>query len=140
MAADVQPRPEIDVLPEFRNVFNEIFGDSDSDDDDFEGFEVDDLNRNNDYVDPMDENSWVVGGKAPTNFTFVPKVTEDYNQCVSYLDYFHLFVTTEILQTISNETNKYAKDYIESNKDNFKDHSRFKRFWSCSTWIFRNFS
>lgn len=118
------------VLPEYREVFDEIFRDDDSDE--FEGFEPDDVDPETAPLDVFAEERWTEGGRPPNTFTFTGRSgvninTEDHD----YLDYFESIFTRVIFEGITEETNRYAAQYLEMHP-NLPDHSRLKK-WTPTT-------
>lgn len=119
MAADV----------EFDAFFNEIFADDGSDDEQFEGFDEQDINDVEPVgVEPINDENWVAGDRHPPilNFTGNPGVTKDIDNVTSPLSYFELFIQDDDIQDIVNETNLYARQQLDA-KD-LSLHSRFKKW------------
>ncbi|XP_033739353.1 piggyBac transposable element-derived protein 4-like [Pecten maximus] len=84
------------VLPEFQELFDEIFDDEDSDE--FDGFDIDDENNDGDLLGSFAEDTWIEGGKTPMGFTFTgnagPKnLPEPETGSLSILDYFEAVFT-----------------------------------------------
>ena len=44
------------------------------------------------------------------------------------LYFFQLFIADQVIDNITNETNLYAEQYVEANRENIKDNSRLLRF------------
>ena len=59
---------------------------------------------------------------AETRFNFI--TPDDANE----LYFFKLFFTDELLESVTLETNKYAFEYLQKNKDRLKEHSNFKKW------------
>ena len=84
-----------------------------------------------DSPDGWDISFWKEGNKSPTwigDFSreagLLINIPEDANE----LDFFKIFLTNDVLESITNETNEYARNYIESAMaaNNLKESSRFK--------------
>ena len=84
-----------------------------------------------DSPDGWDISFWKEGSKSPTwigDFSreagLLINIPEDANE----LDFFKIFLTNDVLESITNETNEYARNYIESAMaaNNLKESSRFK--------------
>ncbi|XP_033741799.1 piggyBac transposable element-derived protein 4-like [Pecten maximus] len=128
MADSILSDDLINVLPEFRDLFEEIFNDNDSDE--FEGYEMDDVEEIDQPFDAFAEENWRRGRLAETStFTFTadPGVTLEQNQR-THLDYFKEFVSEDIISTIVQETNRYAADFLASH-GTLPVHSRLRK-WS----------
>ncbi|XP_033763364.1 piggyBac transposable element-derived protein 4-like, partial [Pecten maximus] len=118
------------VLPEFQELFDEIFDDEDSDE--FDGFDIDEENNDGDLLGLFAEDTWIEGGKTPMGFTFTgnagPKnLPEPETGSLSILDYFEAVFTDGILDKIVTETNRYANIYIQGHPEPTQ-HSRFKKW------------
>ena len=59
---------------------------------------------------------------AETRFNFI--TPDDANE----LYFFKLFFTDELLESVTLETNNYAFEYLQKNKDRLKEHSNFKKW------------
>ena len=56
-----------------------------------------------------------------SGFNFI--TPDDANE----LYFFKLFFTDELLESVTLETNKYASEYLQENKDKLKEHSDSKK-------------
>ncbi|XP_033729312.1 piggyBac transposable element-derived protein 4-like [Pecten maximus] len=124
------------VLPEYHQIYQEIFLDEDSDE--FEGFDINDIDDISEEETGFHDNNWVEGSKEPSTFTFtgnaginteVLPVPEEGS--LSYLDYFECIFTDNILEMIVEETNRYAATYIQTHTD-LPSHSRYRK-WTDTT-------
>ncbi|XP_069108218.1 piggyBac transposable element-derived protein 4-like, partial [Argopecten irradians] len=136
MAEPENPGELANVLPEFRQIFQEIFLDEDSDE--FEGFDIEDIDNIAEDGTGFNVDNWVEGGKEPSTFTFtgnagintdILSVPEEGS--LSYLDYFECIITDNIIQKIVVETNRYAATYSETHPD-LPSHSRYRK-WTDTT-------
>ena len=59
---------------------------------------------------------------AEPGFNFI--IPDDANE----LYFFKLFFTDELLESVTLETNKFASEYLQKNKDKLKEHSDFKKW------------
>lgn len=123
------------VLPEYRDIYREIFHDDDSDE--FDGFDEEDIEDGNDDRDTFSEESWTVGGLRPSTFTFTGNagvrlpVPDDGH--LSFLDYFEAIISDDIINIISFETNRYAEQYFQKHPViGLHTHSRFSG-WKDTT-------
>ena len=130
---------------------NQLFSDGTESDTEFEGFSSEDdegstddnlissddeifvnqqpRNRKkqaNDSSDGWDMKLWKIGDiklqplpkfTAEPGFNFI--IPDDANE----LYFFKLFFTYELLESVTLETNKYASEYLQKNKDGLKEHS-----------------
>jgi hypothetical protein len=128
------------VLPENRDLFDEIFNDSESENgDDFEGFdqpENGDEGEVENPTDPLHDANWVHGSFDPDDISFTaqagitPGVLPDGDEPLTYLDYFKLLMTDDVFRCMSEETNRYAGQYLATHA--LKPHSRFQQ-WTDTT-------
>jgi hypothetical protein len=139
MAANVDD----DVLPENRDLFNEIFNDPESEDD-FDGFLVDDIEDGPENVanplDPLHNSHWKNGSAQPSDITFTahPGITPDLlPDTPSYLDFFHLLLTEDVFRIMSDETNRYARQFLETHT--LKPFSRYQQWTDTSPGEIRVF-
>ncbi|XP_071129298.1 piggyBac transposable element-derived protein 4-like [Mytilus edulis] len=118
----------------------ELFADTDSENEEFEGFTEndfaeDDLNIDNvsERDDLFDIDNWVMGEKNPEllPFTQTPGIKCDLPDNASVSDYFYLYVNENDFENISEETNRYAKQYLDKN-NNLSRFSRFRK-WTNTT-------
>jgi hypothetical protein len=137
---------ENDVLPENRDVFNEIFNDPDSDDNfEFEGFsdqEDQDLEEIVNPNDPLHDANWVQGSVQPSAISFTAQsgITPGIlpEGPVSFLQFFELLVTDDVFRTMAEETNRYARLHLASHV--LKPFSRFHQWTDTSPGEMRVFS
>ena len=61
-------------------------------------------------------------------FTAEPGVDFIIPDDANELYFFKLFFTDELLESVTFETNKYAFEYLQKNKDRLKEHSEFKKW------------
>ena len=126
---------DFDILPEFRDAFDEIFGNKDSGEE-FEGFEVPSNLEDEEEIEVLQENpediladgnwSGVAANVTPHAFTAASGCTVVLPDEPTFLDFVSLFIK-EDFERMTCETNHYAFDYILSNPE-LKTHSRF-RLW-----------
>ena len=149
-----------DILDEVYDDENihELFGASDDDESDFEGFPADEVEfidedsssssssdndtsdeqpaskkkkGTNDGPDDWNMKHWKHGDHTlqplPT-FTAKPGFNIDIPDDADELYFFQLFFTDEILQHLTDETNRYAKNYFELCKDKLKPSSDLKKW------------
>ena len=91
----------------FEDVFMELFGGDDSDDK-FIGFEDVDIDQEFEFSD-IDSAKWQPGDRENIDlpeFIGRPGVTADLPQNPSYIDFYNLFMTPNIIETITEETNR----------------------------------
>lgn len=125
-------------LPQHENFFNELFNDGESDEE-FEGFLPEDIP---DSSDDEEEDcafnfmeNWRDGDRPRVDlgFTGVPglrsHLPEDQR---SPLDFVGLFINEDDFQTMANETNWYADQFLQENGNNLKQTSRFRN-WVATT-------
>ena len=71
--------------------------------------------KDNDCPPGFDRKGWKKGDQ-----NFSSKLPELY--------FFQLFIADQVIDNITNETNLYAEQYVEANRENIKDKSRLLRF------------
>ena len=141
---------------DFKEAYNDLFSDGTESDIEFEGFFSEDVERStdDDWTSSDDEetivnqqprnrkkqatdspDSWYMKlrKKGDTKLQPLPKFTtesgfnfitpDDANE----LYFFKLFFTDELLESVTLETNKYASEYLQENKDKLKEHSDSKK-------------
>ena len=112
----------------------EIFLNSDSEDE-FEGFDLQDLEEVEPPVvfDNFIVADWRRGDRPEPELEFraTPglRLGTDLGDG-EFLDYFKLFFKDQDFETMAEETNRYAKQYLDANHGNVKEKSRFKA-WVC---------
>ena len=112
----------------------EIFLNSDSEDE-FEGFGLQDLEEVEPPVefDNFDVTDWRRGDRPEPELEFraTPglRLGTDLGDG-KFLDSFELFFKDQDFETMAEETNRYAKQYLDANRGNLKEKSRFKA-WVC---------
>ena len=142
---------------DFEEAYNDLFSDGTESDIKFEGFSSvdheqstdDDLTSSDDEEiivnqlsktrkkqvtespDAWDMNLWKKGDTklqplpkftAEPGFNFI--IPDDANE----LYFFKLFITDQLLELVTLETNKYASEYLQKNKGRLKEHSNFKKW------------
>lgn len=122
------------------NIIEEIFADSDSDgEDNFEGFDLEDLNTTelddesiHANYNVLNSELWNEGDRTPLPLSFEqePGLQKEVSDSDSPIEYFELFLDDFDYQNISDETNKYADQFL-ANKQ-LKEKSRFKK-WRDTT-------
>lgn len=122
------------------NIIEEIFADSDSDgEDNFEDFDLEDLNTTelddesiHANYNVLNSELWTEGDRTPLPLSFEqePGLQKEVSDSDSPIEYFELFLDDFDYQNISDETNKYADQFL-SNKQ-LKEKSRFKK-WRDTT-------
>lgn len=111
------------------NFFNELANDSDSEGE-FDGFDID--ATENDTIDNSDVNfemdNWHEGDRDATELVFTgrPGVAVDISEDPTCLELFELFFPNEAYQQISDETNRYARDFLENKATS--THSRYNKW------------
>ena len=127
-------------LPQMGNFFDDLNADSDSGSE-FDGFDADEIDSDREDRDQADDNSfdmanWAEGDAPPTRlpFTGVPGITERAGlpDNPNVIDYFNVFVKEEDYESISQETNRYAAEYIEQKGETLRPNSRFHA-WKATT-------
>ena len=95
---------------------------AESSDEEFEGFSSDEekINHETDRVTEIDDNfmrNWIAGDRPKVNMPFTGKPGLDPTirlpEVPTPLDFFSLFLTDDDFLTMANETNRYAKQYLE---------------------------
>lgn len=121
------------VAPQNRDLYREIFIDSDSEDE-FDGFIVNDSDSDSENASELTEDftdrfRWSDGDPTlrPPPFTGLKKVNANIPDNDTFLDYFSLFLTDDVVDLLVLETNRYAADFLLKNPD-LKEHSRFKNW------------
>ena len=72
--------------------------------------------------------------KGDQNFSKLPDFKETVGINIPIPDdadelyFFQFFIADQVIDNITNETNLYAKQYVEANRENIKDKSRLLRF------------
>lgn len=122
------------------NIIEEIFADSDSDgEDNFEDFDLEDLNTTelddesiHANYNVLNSELWTEGDRTPLPLSFEqePGLQKEVSDSDSPIEYFELFLDDFDYQNISDETNKYADQFL-ANKQ-LKEKSRFKK-WRDTT-------
>ena len=75
-------------------------------------------------------NKWKHGDhplKPLLQFTATPGINFDIPKDSNELNFFELFFTDELLEYLTNETNRYARDFFQVNKDKVRPSSDFKK-------------
>ena len=84
-----------------------------------------------DSPDGWDMNLWKMGDtklQPLSKFTAEPGFNFIIPDDVNELYFFKLFITDELLESVTLETNKYASEYLQKNKDRLKEYSNFKKW------------
>ena len=115
------------------NIIDEIFADSDSDEETFEGFDLEDVGngvnqRNSSNYDVLNDDQWIAGDRDPEQLQFTGQagVQKEISNPDSPLSYFELFVNDDDYENIASETNVYAEQYLRDKQLNEK--SRFQKW------------
>ena len=93
---------------------HEIFADNDSgNDDEFEGFDSEDIDLNNENgrTDLFDSEKWGVGNRqdqVPLTFSTDPGRRVPLPETTTVFDYFNIFMKDDNFEEIATETNRYA--------------------------------
>ena len=112
---------------------HEIFADNDNgNDDEFEGFDPEDIDLNNENgrTDLFDSVKWGVGSRQnqePLTFSTVPGRRVPLSETTTVSDYFNIFIKDDDFEEIATETNRYAEQYFENNQ-NLGTFSRFRKW------------
>lgn len=111
-----------------------------SEDSDNEGINTNNISENEDEADSSDEEvetemqhgTWTNIGKERPRFPFTgkPGLNVEIEDNNNPLEFFELFITPEIAELISRETNRYAQQFIEKNPE-LKEKSRVHH-WSAT--------
>ena len=122
-------------LPEIEEAFREHSEDSDSEEE-FEGFDLDDLDENRDEISRAESfsmDNWAEGERDPVdlNFASYAHCTQPIDDSFEPVDFFNLFLSQEDYETMADETNRYAEDYLATHT--LKPSSRFRQ-WKPTTW------
>lgn len=129
-------------LPERQVSFEELVHDDDSGSE-FSGFDSDSSDeeledRNapaNDVAGDDFMRNWTEGDRiperAPANFTGRPGVNKNVPDDPNPVDFLNLFINENDYRDMANETNLYARQYLE--KTTLKPSSRFKH-WTETNW------
>ncbi len=131
-------------LPDFTQFFEDLIDSGDSDDGEFTGFGPEDVDEARGRLEslesaqegPIFNENFVEGDRPtqPTPFTGVPGLNPA--TCSSFpsaedaseLDYLNLFLKEEDYESMATETNRYAEQYFDKNKDELKPNSRFHKW------------
>ena len=76
-------------------------------------------------------NKWKHGDhplKPLPQFTPKPGINFDIPQDTNELCFFELFFTDELLEYLTDETNRYADDFFQTNKNKLRPSSDFKKW------------
>lgn len=132
------------MWPERVNIIDELFADSDSEgEDNFEGFNLEDLedftNVDESNYDVLDEQLWNEGDRTPypLNFEKLPGLKSEVKDTDSPLEIFELFLNDTDYENISQETNEYANQFI--NSMTLKEKSRFHKWKDTTTLEIKKF-
>ena len=120
----------------YRDIFAEIFLNEDSDDE-FLGFDADDID--DDETNVPFEDTWFEGTWSLTisDFEGRKKINTDLNDDVEMVDFVKLFLDDYFLDTLVEETNKYAQDFFVSPQGtNLKPQSRFRKWTDVTETTF----
>ena len=116
---------------DFHDFLWEVFADEDSDSE-FEGFDLDDINANDDRVidhgNFVDPEQWAVGERPVPNLIFnqTAGLRAEVQDKTSPMAYFELFVRNNDYDDIAMQTNLYARQYLAN--ANLRPHSRFQNW------------
>ncbi|XP_021361535.1 piggyBac transposable element-derived protein 4-like [Mizuhopecten yessoensis] len=126
---------------------DEYFGESDSDQDGFDGFDIEDINLNAEGAIvreiAMDQSTrdrefpedfaWSREDSPPVcaPFTGNPGIKFD-TQGMEPIDFFHKFIPNEFVELMVTQTNLYAQRKIEENQENMKPHSRISKWYDVT--------
>lgn len=124
------------VDPENHDFVWEIFLNDDSDDE-FLGFDDDDL-ENDEQIAPF-EDTWMRGNLDARVLPFDKEkaLNFDLGDDPAMIDFFRLFIDSNFFDTLVTETNRYAADFFQSEQDqNLKTHSRFKLWENVIACLF----
>ena len=93
---------------------------------------VNDNNNRNRVPEGWDSNKWKQGD---CNMTWLADFTRDKSVFTGFPDdadelflFFSLFLTEDVLQSLVNETSKYAQTFLTKMKDTLPQYSRFKQW------------
>lgn len=121
------------VDPENRDLFREVF--MDDSDEEFLGFDVDELENDEGTADF--EDTWVQGNMDVRNLRFrgEKKINVEIPEHADMIDFFKLYITDDFIDNILvQETNKYAQDFFNSPQgQNLKPQSRFRKWVNATS-------
>nr|XP_022290940.1 piggyBac transposable element-derived protein 4-like [Crassostrea virginica] len=131
-----------------RNIIDEIFADSDSDgEENFEGFDLEDFgpveierNQDNSNYDVLNEDLWAPGDRTPHQLTFTGKsgLCKELDDCDSPRKIFELFIDDSDYENVSEETNRYAAQFLHDKV--LKEKSRFQKWKDTCASEMKKFS
>ncbi|XP_062604100.1 piggyBac transposable element-derived protein 4-like [Saccostrea cucullata] len=127
------------------NIIEELLADSESEgEENFEGFNLEDLEDSKcvdeSNYDVLNDELWSDGDRVPfpLNFEQVPGLQNEISNTDSPLEFFELFVDDNDYENISQETNKYANQFLNSGMP-LKEKSRFHKWIDTTGLEFKKF-